>query len=147
MKTIIASIFLLVSLPLNASESIRDRSNREAYDSQEGYALENTCFRYEYREYYVPGNSNSPGYVYSYKERVSIPCNSNTTVSNHYHLETEPITPNSNYESVQRCTGSTVLGGLIGGAIAASLSTHDAYGWTVPLGAVIGGGVGNAQCN
>ncbi len=147
MKTIIASIFLLVSIPLNASEGFGKLTSRDGYESQEGYALENTCFRYEYREYYVPGNSNSPGYVHSYKERVSIPCNGNTTVSNYYHLETEPITSNSNYESVQRCTGNTVLGGLIGGAIAASLSTHDAYGWTVPLGAVIGGGLGNAQCN
>ncbi len=145
MKTIIASIFLLVSIPLNASESIGDRSNREAYQSQEGYALENSCFRYEYREYYVPGNANSPGYVHSYKERVSIPCSN--TVSNHYYLETERTTSNTNYEFEQKCTGSTVLGGLIGGAIAASLSTNDAYGWTIPLGAVIGGGVGNAQCN
>ena len=144
MRTIIASIFLLVSIPLNASESIGDRSNREAYESQEGYALENTCFRYEYREYYVPGNSNSPGYVHSYKEKVSIPCINN--VSNHYYLETERTTSNANYESVNKCTGSTVLGGLIGGAIAASLSTHDAYGWTIPLGALIGGGVGNTQC-
>mgnify|MGYP001172176200 FL=1 len=145
MKTIIASIFLLFSIPLNASENIGDRSKREAYQSQEGYALENTCFRYEYREYYVPGNANSPGYVHSYKERVSIPCSN--TVSNHYYLETERTTSNANYEFEQKCTGSTVLGGLIGGAIAASLSTNDAYGWTIPLGAVIGGGVGNAQCN
>ena len=63
------------TLPVNAYESIGDRSNREAYESQKGYAYENKCFRYEYREEYIPGTSMSPGYVKSYSEKVSIPCN------------------------------------------------------------------------
>ena len=29
---------------------------------------------------------------------------------------------------------------------AASLSKRDAYAWTIPLGAVLGAGIGNAEC-
>ena len=54
MKTALAAILLLTAVPANAggrwSESIGDRSNRQAYESQRGYAYEHNCFRYEYRE-------------------------------------------------------------------------------------------------
>ena len=147
MKTIISIIFLCSCLPINAYESIGDRSNRQAYESQKGYAYENNCFRYEYREYYFPGNSQSRGYVKSYKEKVSVPCNRHSSVSNHYHQKIKPQTSYLKYEPVRKCTGSTTLGGLIGGGLAATLSKKDAYGWTIPLGAVLGAGIGNAECN
>ena len=38
------------------------------------------------------------------------------------------------------------LGSLIGGGVAASLSTVDAYGWSIPLGLVLGKGIANADC-
>ena len=59
MKILIATLILGSSLPVNAYEGIGDHSNREAYQSQKGYAYENKCFRYEYREQYIPGNSMS----------------------------------------------------------------------------------------
>ncbi|KGG12088.1 MULTISPECIES: hypothetical protein [Prochlorococcus] len=37
-------------------------------------------------------------------------------------------------------------GGLIGGGIAAALSKKDAYGWSIPLGAVLGMGLTSADC-
>ena len=145
MKTFIATIILGVTFPLNAYESIGDKSYREAYESQKGYAYEKNCFRYEYSEKYIPGNSISPGYVKSYKEKVSIPCNSHSNVLNHHHkIEQHPSYVE--YQSAPKCTGSTMLGGLIGGGIAASLSTSDAYGWSIPLGAVLGASIGNAEC-
>ena len=146
MKTIIAILFLYSSLPVNAYESIGEQRIHDSYESQKGYAFENKCFRYEYREYYVPGNSISPGYVKSYKEKISVPCNRNSSISNRYHNETNPSTSYVNYKTPPKCTGSTTLGGLIGGGIAASLSKQDAYGWTIPLGAVLGAGIGNAEC-
>ena len=158
MKTIIASIILCASFPVNAYESIGDRSNRtayesirdrtnhEGYESQKGYAYENKCFRYEYRENYVPGNSMSPGYVKSYNEKVSVPCNSHSSALKHYHYETKPQTSFVEYPAATKCTATTTLGGLIGGGIAASLSKKDAYSWTIPLGAVLGAGLGNAEC-
>ena len=145
MKTLIATLILGTTIPVNAYESIGDDNNRKVYKSQEGYAYENKCFRYEYREQYIPGNSMFPGHVKSYHEKVSIPCNTSRKVFNHYQ-KTVPQNSYVKYKSFPKCTGSTTLGGLIGGGIAATLSKRDAYGWSIPLGAVLGAGIGNAEC-
>ena len=146
MKIFIATLILGASFPVNAYESIGERTNKEVYESQNGYAYEKKCFRYEYREQYIPGNSMSPGYVKSYSEKVSISCNNDSKVFNHYHHKTDSQTSYLEYKPAPKCTGSTTLGGLIGGGIAASLSKSDAYGWSIPLGAVLGAGIGNAEC-
>ena len=146
MKILIPILIFGSTLPVNAYERIGDRSNRETYESQKGYAYENKCFRYEYREKYIPGNSISPGYVKSYREKVSIPCNSERNAFHHYHHKNEHQTSYVKYKPAPKCIGSTTLGGLIGGGIAASLSKRDAYGWSIPLGAVLGAGIGNAEC-
>ena len=146
MKTLIVSFLLGASFPVHAYESIGYRSYRQSYDSQQGYAYENRCFRYEYREKYIPGNLMSPGYVTSFNEKVSIPCNSHRKVFNHYLRKTEPQSTYVQYQTAPKCTVSTTLGGLIGGGIAASPSKSDAYGWSIPLGAVLGAGIGNAEC-
>ena len=146
MKILVATFILSASFPMNAYEIIGNNIFREAYESQKGYAYENKCFRYEYKEEYIPGNSISPGYVKSYREKVSIPCHSDRNASNHYHQRHEPQTSYVKYKPVQKCTGSTTLGGLIGGGIAASLSKSDAYAWSIPLGAVLGAGIGDSQC-
>ena len=145
MKTFIAVLILASSYPVNAYEGFGDRSNREAYESQKGYAYENKCFRYEYREEYIPGNSMTPGYVKSYNEKVSMPCNYHRKVFN-YHDKPETQTSYVKQKPAPKCTISTTLGGIIGGGLAASLSKQDAYGWTIPLGAVLGAGIGNAEC-
>ena len=146
MKTILVTLILGSSFPVYAYESIGQYNNRQADMSQEGYAYENNCFRYEYREQYIPGNSMSPGYVKSYNEKVSIPCKTYRKVYNHSHQNSVPQNSHLENKSVSKCTGSTTLGGLIGGGIAASLSKSDAYAWTIPLGAVLGAGIGNADC-
>ena len=146
MKILIATLILSASFPVNAYESIRYQSNQEVYESQKGYAYENKCFRYEYKEQYIPGNSMSPGYVKSYREKVSIPCNSKGNAFNHYHHKNEPQTSYVKYKPAPKCNESTTLGALIGGGIAASLSKSDAYGWSIPLGAVLGASIGNAEC-
>ena len=146
MKILIATLVLSATFPINAYENIENRSNLKEYESQKGYAYENKCFRYVYREQYIPGNSMSPGYVKSFSEKVSIPCNSDRNVFNRYHHKTEPQTSYVKYKPVPKCTRSTTLGGLIGGGIAASLSKRDAYGWSIPLGAVLGAGIGNKEC-
>ena len=146
MKILIAILIIAAPFQVKAYEGIGYRSNRQAYDSQKGYAYENKCFRYEYSEEYIPGNSMSPGYVKSFNEKVSIPCNSNGKVFNHYHHKVKPQTSYVKYDPAPKCTGNTTLGGLIGGGIAASLSKSDAYSWSIPLGAVLGAGIGNAEC-
>jgi hypothetical protein len=146
MKIFIATLILGFTFPVNAYESIRDQINQELYESQKGYAYENKCFRYEYKEEYIPGNSVSPGYVKSYREKVSIPCNIDSNVFNHHYQKNEPQTSYVKYKPAPKCTGSTTLGGLIGGGIAASLSKSESYSWSIPLGAVLGAGIGNAGC-
>ena len=149
MKTSIAVFFLfaLLPLPINAHHKINDNGNRETYKSQEGYAYEEKCFRYEYREDYIPGTSISPGFVKSYKEKVSVPCSTQNSAFSHYQHDTNRKVEYVNYVAPKKCTGSTTLGGLIGGGLAASLSKKDAYGWAIPLGAVLGAGIGNAECS
>ena len=146
MKLLITTLVLASSLPVNAYERIGYRSNHNSYESHEVYAYEKQCFRYVYREQYIPGNSMSPGYVKSRHEKVSIPCYERRKVLNHYHHKTESQTSYVKYKYVPKCTGSTMLGGLIGGGIAASLSKSDAYSWSIPLGAVLGAGIGNKEC-
>ena len=146
MKSLIAFFVLASTLPANAFEKYGAYSNRHTYNSRNGYAYENKCFRYEYREQYIPGNSISPGYVKSYREKVSIPCNSERNAFNSYHHKNETQTSYVKNKPAPKCIGSSTLGGLIGGGIAASLSKSDAYGWTIPLGAVLGAGIGNAEC-
>ena len=39
-----------------------------------GFAEEEICYRFEYREEYVPGTSVSPGYVTNKRDKVEVPC-------------------------------------------------------------------------
>ena len=45
-----------------------------ADEYQEGYSYSKTCYRSEYREEYVPGTEDNPGYVRSWQETVEFPC-------------------------------------------------------------------------
>ena len=42
-------------------------------NSQAGWSHERTCFKSEYREEYIPGTENDPGYVKSWKETLEVP--------------------------------------------------------------------------
>ena len=52
----------------------------------------------------------------------------------------------SNYPSSSSCRSSRATSGVLGGGLAAAVSKKDAWGWTIPLGTVIGLGVGDANC-
>ncbi len=146
MKTFIPAVLLIFSFPANAHHQDILLKSNDNYSSQTGYAYEEKCFRFEYREDYIPGNSISPGYVKSYREKVSVPCNNkNRALNNYGNMENQKVRY-ANYESAKKCTGNTTMGGLIGGGIAAALSRKDAYSWSIPLGAVLGAGIGNAGC-
>jgi len=133
MKLVLATMMLLSALPVSA-ESIGDRSNRQAYQSQRGYASENKCYRNEYREEYIPGTSRSPGYVSSYKERVEVPCNREV-----YRRDDAPRRHNTDDNS---CIEGSILGGLAGGGAGAALSRKEGRLWAIPLGIVGGALVG-----
>jgi hypothetical protein len=98
---------------------------------EEAYCYENT-------EEYVPGRYDEYGrYVSGYvkTDRRKVACN--RTVERYSQPTKEP----------RKCTATrTTLGGLLGGGAAAALSKKDAYGWSIPLGAVLGMGVAQAGC-
>ena len=64
MKILLAS--LLAITPVSAS--ITDNA------FQEGYSKSRNCFTTEYREEYIPGTADSPGYVQSFHETSQVPC-------------------------------------------------------------------------
>lgn len=130
MKLVLAALMTLSALPVNA-ESIGDRSNRLAYEYQRGYAREEKCYRNEYREEYIPGTSNSPGYVKSYRERVKVPC------ERHHHAP-----QNQHQTDDNSCIEGSILGGIAGGGAGAALSRKEGRLWAIPLGIVGGALVG-----
>jgi hypothetical protein len=40
----------------------------------------------------------------------------------------------------------SLIGAVVGGGTAAAISKQDAYGWSIPLGAVLGAGFGRVTC-
>jgi len=136
MKLALATMMLLSALPVSA-ESIGDRSNRQAYNSQRGYASENRCYRNEYREEYIPGTSKSPGYVSSYKERVEVPCNREV-----YRRDDAPQKQHQTDDN--SCIEGSILGGIAGGGIGAAASRGDGRLWAIPLG-IVGGAMAGCQ--
>ncbi len=140
MKFTLIALLLLSSFPANANEY------------QPGYSTSQTCFKKKYREEYVPGTYSNPGYVKSWKDTIEVPCQSRgiSTSRNHYHQPQSvyPVASSNNFTAKKSScnTGATTTGGLLGGGLAAVLSKKDAYGWSIPLGAVLGMGVANADC-
>ena len=68
---------------------------------------------------YVPGGVSVQTY--------NVPCN-NVIPSNQYYGRGYGCRP-----------GPTILGALLGGGVAASMSRGNGYAWSVPVGAAIGG--------
>ena len=108
------------------------------------------CFKSEYREEYIPGTENDPGYVKSWKETIEVPC------------ERYPEDPNPNvgrtssgtyrrhvtvYEDVDTndCSEGTIAGGLLGGGLAGFGSRGKDRWWAIPAGIIGGSMVGCAM--
>jgi len=98
---------------------------------QRGYSQEESCYRYEYREEYIPGTSRNPGYVKTYRDKVEVPCEHKTYVPQKQHQ----VDDNS-------CIEGSILGGILGGGIGAAASRGDGRYWAIPLGVVGGAMVG-----
>ena len=93
-----------------------------ADEYQEGYSYSKTCYRSEYREEYVPGTEDNPGYVRSWKETVEFPCK-------RHHTSVEPrqskVTRTYEEYDTNDCSDGKIAGGLLGGGLAAALSRGD----------------------
>jgi len=149
MKIGLIGLLLLSSVPVNAHESHR------------GYTTQRSCYKETYREEYVPGTRRSTGYIKSFTGRVEVPCRPLAKV-HHYHNQrsiptynysrTRYYHPTTTYRvsrsnpSSSACRSSKATRGVLGGGLAAAVSKKDAWGWTIPLGAVIGLSVNDANC-
>ena len=127
MKTALAVLLALTPISTLADEY------------QAGYSSSKSCYRSEYREEYVPGTEDSPGYVRSWKETIEFPCERNratitrptrTVVERHYEVDDND------------CTDGKIAGGILGGAAGAALSRGDGRWWAIPLGVVAGSAIG-----
>ena len=107
MRLALAAALLLSSTPVVADEY------------QAGYSSSRSCYRSEYREEYIPGTEDSPGYVRSWKETIEFPCERNratittptrTVVERHYEVDDND------------CTDGKIAGGILGGGLAAAIS-------------------------
>ena len=127
MKTALAVLLALTPISTLADEY------------QAGYSSSKSCYRSEYREEYIPGTEEQPGYVRSWKETIEFPCERNratitrpirTVVENHYEVDDND------------CTDGKIAGGILGGGLAAAVSRGDGRWWAIPLGVVAGSKIG-----
>ena len=125
MKTLLT--FLLVLTPTSALAEITHY--------QRGGVTEKKCYRTDYREEYIPGNSQRRGYVKSYYDKVEVPCRT----SSHYHRNNYNSSVDNN-----SCIEGSILGGIAGGGAGAALSRGDGRLWAIPLG-IVGGALAGCQ--
>ena len=116
-----------------------DRVRLADYNQQEGYSETTTCFKEQYREEYVPGTKDSPGYIKSWTDTIEYPCKRTKvrrTPDNIHRTRT--------YEEYDTndCSDGKIAGALLGGGAAAAMSRGDGRWWAIPLGAVVGGTIG-----
>ena len=95
-------------------------------DSQPGYSNQRSCFKTEYREEYIPGTEDNPGYVKSWKDTVEVPCEDvNPDVG--WRKHPSPTRPYYRrhvtvYEDTNDCSDGKIAGGLLGGGLGAAVS-------------------------
>ena len=88
-----------------------------------------TCWKSVYKEEYVPGTREKPGYVTSSNEYIEVPCDKKKTVVK------QKVDDND-------CTDGKIAGGLLGGGAGAAMSRGDGRWWAIPLGIVVGSKIG-----
>ena len=126
MKVLLASLLALT--PVSASA--------EYVDSRSGYAHSQKCYRSEYREEYIPGSEDNPGYVKSWKETIEYPCNTPDRGTRRQVIERQYEVDDND------CTDGKVAGAILGGGVGAALSRDEGRWWAIPLGVVTGSAIG-----
>ena len=126
MKVLLASLLALT--PVSATA--------EYVDSRSGYAHTQKCYRSEYREEYIPGSEDNPGYVKSWKETIEYPCNTPDVGTRRQVIERMRKVDEND------CTDGKVAGAILGGGVGAALSRDEGRWWAIPLGVVTGSAIG-----
>ena len=134
MKTALA--LLLAITPVAAADQYQSAFDNQ-YEQQSGYSKSRTCYRSEYREEYIPGTEDDPGYVRSWKETIEVPCNDDTAKG---RVIRETVVEYDDND----CSEGTVACGLLGGGLAAFGTRGKDRWWTIPTG-IIGGAMVGCQ--
>ena len=137
MKTALAVLLALTPVSTLASPVYSD--------SQPGYSNQRSCFKTEYREEYIPGTEDNPGYVKSWKDTVEVPCEDSNIGWHRPSRSTERPYYRRHvtvYEDTNDCSDGKIAGGLLGGGLGAAISRGDGRWWAIPLGAVVGSHIG-----
>ena len=133
MRFLVLCLLLSGCTPAVAAEVWEDGSMR-----QSGYSKSRTCYRSEYREEYVPGTENDPGYVKSWKETLEVPCDPDDVAGSKIIRKTVVEYDDND------CSEGTVIGGLLGGGLAGFGTRGKDRWWAIPTGIVGGAMVGCA---
>ena len=151
MKIALAALLALTPVSAVASPVYVDSEGYERIrpdnHSQAGYSNQRSCFKTEYREEYIPGTEDNPGYVKSWKDTIEVPCEDvNPDVGWRRH-PSPPERPYYRrhvtvYEDTNDCSDGKIAGGLLGGGLGAAISRGDGRWWAIPLGAVVGSHIG-----
>ena len=125
MKLLLASLIALTLVSASADDVIQWETTSK------------TCYRETYREEYIPGTKEDPGYVRTFSELLEVPCQDD-------YADSDPIIRRETVVEYDDndCTDGKVAGALLGGAAGAAMSRDDGRWWAIPLGAVIGSKIG-----
>ena len=125
MKILLASLIALTPVAATANEY------------QEGYSTSRNCFKTEYREEYIPGTAENPGYVQSFHETIEVPCKDVSSDSKVIRRTVVEYDTND-------CSDGTIAGALLGGGLAGFGSRGKDRWWAIPTG-ILGGAMVGCQ--
>ena len=124
MKLLLASLIALTPVSASADDVIKWETTSK------------TCYRETYREEYIPGTREDPGFIKTYNELIEVPCRNDRYADPVIRRETVVEYDDND------CTDGKVAGAVLGGGLGAAISRDDGRWWAIPLGAVIGSKIG-----
>ena len=124
MKLLLASLISLTPVTASADDVIQWETTSK------------TCYRETYREEYIPGTREDPGFIKTYNELIEVPCRNDKYADPIIKRETVVEYDDND------CTDGKVAGAVLGGGLGAAISRDDGRWWAIPLGAVVGSKIG-----
>ena len=123
MKLLLASLIALTPVSASADDVIQWETTSK------------TCYRETYREEYVPGTREDPGFIRTFSELIEVPCSSKISDP---VIRRETVVEYDDND----CTDGKVAGAVLGGGLGAAMSKGDGRWWAIPIGAVVGSKIG-----